>query len=94
VILNRAQRDSVALDVLSAALALCLLDNGWRLISQPGAIYLELGKGNVEPASIIAAIKSGSLSVVGWRSYRADKGIGDWPLVTQVSVQPVPTHAN
>jgi Zn-dependent protease with chaperone function len=94
MLLNRAQRESVALDVLSDALALCLLDNGWRLISRPGAIYLELGEGKVEPSSIIAAMKSGSLSVVGWRSYRADKGIGDWPLVNQVSVQPIPIQAD
>lgn len=86
--LGRAQRDAMAVDVLFCAFALCLLDRGWKLIVEPGTMYLEYGSNKVEPSGVISGIKSGELSVLAWRSYRAQREMGDWPLASPVPTQP------
>jgi hypothetical protein len=83
-ILNQSQRIACAYDVLFCAFALCLFDNGWKLIAQPGNLILENGASTVDPASVIGALRNGTLSVVAWGSFRAERGIGDWPLAAQV----------
>lgn len=78
--LNLQQRIACAYDVLFCAFALCLLENGWKLITKPGYLALENGASTVDPAFVIGALKSGALTVVSWRSFRTERGIGDWPL--------------
>jgi heat shock protein HtpX len=90
--LNPAQRAGRALDVLYCALALCLLDNGWTLISVPGDIHLEKDGHRVEPSQVIREIRTGKLTVAGWIQYRAERGIGDWPLAAAAAA-PVSAQA-
>jgi Zn-dependent protease with chaperone function len=78
--LNRAECDAKAMNALYCAFALCLLDHGWKVHSQPGILYLEHGENKVEPGEVISAIKAGKLQVPEWESYCAQRGIGDWPL--------------
>jgi heat shock protein HtpX len=94
--LNPAQRTARALDILYCAFGLCLLDNGWQIKSQPGALALEQGENRVEPSDVLSAIKNGTLSVVQWTEYRAQRGIGDWPLAAPAPEPvdvPVPAEA-
>lgn len=78
--LNQGQRDARALDILTCALALCLLQNGWKLTVEPGNLVLESGEAKVGPGGVIGAIRAGKFSVVDWSNFRAQHGIGDWPL--------------
>lgn len=87
--LNQAQCNAKALEVLFCALTLCLLDGGWKLVCEPGATYLESGGNKVEPGGVISAIKSGKMSVTEWEAYRAERGLGNWPLGASLSPQPI-----
>lgn len=83
--LDQSQRIASAYDVLFCVLALCLLENGWKLIAQPGYLTLENGASTVDPAKVIGAIRNGTLSVVAWRDFCAEHGIGDWPLAASTA---------
>jgi hypothetical protein len=83
--LDQTQRFASAYDVLFCVLVLCLLENGWKLIAQPGYLTLENGASTVDPAKVIGAIRNGTLSVVAWRDFRAERGIGDWPLAASTA---------
>ncbi|WP_162601633.1 M48 family metalloprotease [Occallatibacter savannae] len=78
----QAQRMAIAIDVLFCAFALTLMDNGWSLITSPGVLQLQNGDASIDPASVIGLIQSGGLSIVEWRTFRAERSIGDWPLAT------------
>jgi heat shock protein HtpX len=78
--LNQSQRIAAAYDILFCAFALSLLENGWTLITRPGHLALECGGLSVDPATVIGELRSGKLSVVDWKSFRAKNGIGDWTL--------------
>jgi hypothetical protein len=82
MLLNMAQRDTKALEILSCALALCFFDNGWKLVYQPGLLYLECSESKVEPGAIISAMKAGKLSAAEWESTCAKWGIGGKPLAS------------
>jgi Zn-dependent protease with chaperone function len=83
--LNQTQRVACAIDVLFSAFALCLLRNGWKLTTLPGPIILENGKSAIDPGAVIGAIRAGTLSVVAWKSFRAERGILDWPLAAPIA---------
>jgi heat shock protein HtpX len=89
---NPAQRAARAVSILYCAFGLCLLENGWKLKSTPDGFVLEQGENLVQPGEVFAGIKSGALSVVEWRNYRAQRGIGDWPLAAPAAA-PVPVAA-
>lgn len=74
------QREARAMDVLFSALALCLVDHGWKLITQPGVLYLESGDSKIQPGETIAAIKAGKLSAQEWEAYCVERGMTDWVL--------------
>ena len=80
--LDRKQRESKALEVLSNALALCLLDHGWNLILIPGTFRLECGDAKLEPATTIAAMRSGKLTLEQWHEQCAQNHIGDWRMAS------------
>jgi heat shock protein HtpX len=83
--LNESQRIASAYDILFCAFALCLLENGWKLITQPGNLTLENGTSTVDPATVMGELRTGKLSVVTWRSFRAERGIGEWALAAPVA---------
>jgi len=83
--LNQAQRIACAYDVLFCAFALCLLENGWKLITKPGNLTLENGTSTVDPASLMKELRTGKLTVVEWSSLRAKLGIGEWALAARVA---------
>lgn len=83
--LNQPQRIAFAYDVLFCAFALCLIENGWKLIAKPGYLILENGVSTLDPATVIGELRSGKLSVVTWRTFCAEFGIGDWPLAAPIA---------
>ncbi|MFZ1083514.1 MAG: M48 family metallopeptidase [Terracidiphilus sp.] len=86
--LHRSQRLAIAYEILLSAFALCLLANGWNLVTRPGYLALENGPFTVDPPQVIGDLKSGTLSVVAWRSFRAERSIGDWPLFDPIAALP------
>jgi Zn-dependent protease with chaperone function len=82
--LNPSQQDADALNVLTSAFALCLLENGWKLIAEPGNLVLESGEAKISPSGVIGTIRAGKLSAAEWSSFCEQRGIGDWPLVSSV----------
>jgi len=86
--LHPAQITAKAMDVLFCAFALCLLDNGWRLISQPGAQYLENGENKIEPGTVLSELKSGKLTGAEWSAFREQRQIGDWSLASSSQAEP------
>lgn len=83
---NLNQRMARAYDILFSALALCLLDNGWKLGLNPGELVFEKGESKLNIGSTLKDMRSGKLSIVEWGQYRAQHGIGNWPLA---AAQPV-----
>ena len=83
--LNQAQRIAAACDILFCAFAVCLLDNGWKLITEPGNMTLVNGERTVDPGAVIGNLRTGKLTVVAWKTFRAEHGIGDWPLTVAVA---------
>lgn len=79
-LLNLTQREARAIDALYCVFALCLLDHGWKLHSQPGVLYLVKDENKLDPGRAISAIKAGAPAVKDWSSYCVQQGIGDWPL--------------
>jgi heat shock protein HtpX len=77
---NQSQRMARANDILFSAFALCLVDNGWNLIAEPGNFVLVRNESKIDPGSVVGSIRAGRLSVVDWSGFRAQHGIGDWPL--------------
>jgi heat shock protein HtpX len=84
--LNHQQRLAGAGNVLFCAFALCLLDNGWKLNTEHGNLILMNGEATVDPGLVMGSLRSGKLTVVEWKNFRAEHGIGDWPLATPVAV--------
>ncbi|MGA9673382.1 MAG: M48 family metallopeptidase [Terracidiphilus sp.] len=83
--LNQSQRIACACDVLFCAFALCLLEHGWNLITQPGYLTLKNGTSAVDPATVLGELRTGKLSVVTWASFRAEHAIGDWTLAAPIA---------
>jgi heat shock protein HtpX len=82
---SQSQRIAGAYDILFCAFATCLLDNGWNLITEPGNISLVKGEAIVDPGAVIGSLRSGKLTVVEWKNFRTEHGIGDWLLATPVA---------
>jgi heat shock protein HtpX len=86
--LDLKQRVARANDILFSAFALCLVDNGWNLVAEPGNFALEKDAHKIDPGGVVGAIRAGKLSVVDWCAFRAQHGIADWPLAV-LAVAPV-----
>ncbi len=83
--LNNAQRLAIASEVLFCAFATCLLDHGWKLVTKPGIRMLVNGDMTIDPGLVIGSLRTGKLTVVEWKSFRAERAIGDWPLAATIS---------
>lgn len=81
---NQAERVASAYDVLFCAFSACLLDNGWKLITEPGNLTLVNGETTVDPGAVIGSLRTGKLTIVEWKNFRGERGIGDWRLAAPV----------
>jgi Zn-dependent protease with chaperone function len=76
VLLTREQRTERAANLLSTALALQLIDQGWTLRIDPGQMSLDSGDSRVIPAECIAEIRSGKMTRDAWREWCQAIGAG------------------
>jgi heat shock protein HtpX len=83
--LDEPQRIAVASEVLFCAFAICLFENGWKLVTRPGYLVLENGTSSVDPVAVMGNLRSGKLTVVEWRTFCSTRGIGDWPLAAPIA---------
>ena len=77
---NRDERNAKALAILASALALSMIDHGWKLVIQPGTFYFGSGDDQHNPFEMVANLKAGKLTKQQWDSFCAQKGIGEWAL--------------
>jgi len=80
-VLKQAQRDEAAAAVLRCALAICLVENGWTLVSRPGVFYLENGGNRLVPGEVVPAIRAGKMTAEEWQMLCSEKGLGNWTLL-------------
>jgi hypothetical protein len=66
MLLTREQRAGRAFDLLRQALALALLDAGWKLCARPGEFHFEREGRRIAPEEVVREIRSGSLSAEAW----------------------------
>jgi heat shock protein HtpX len=86
VFLEKDQRDARALELLSWALALSLLDHGWKLVIEPGSFLMESGDCQLEPGALIGAMKAGKLTSEQWGAQCSQFGISALPLAPSLSM--------
>jgi heat shock protein HtpX len=77
---NRDDRNAKAIDILSSALTLSMIDHGWKLVIQPGTFYLDSSDDQHDPFEMVANLKAGRLTNQQWDSFCTQKGIGEWAL--------------
>lgn len=75
VLLTREQRAQRAGKLLSTALTLVMIEDGWTLNMQPGEFHISRGDERVVPDAIIKAMREGTLSTGLWRDWCAQRGI-------------------
>jgi Zn-dependent protease with chaperone function len=81
-LLTREQRAGRAAEVVGYALALALIDHGWKLHLQPGQSFIESEDGiRINPQSVVAQLCKGNLKADTWLELCQKKAIGDFPLV-------------
>jgi heat shock protein HtpX len=85
--LSDQQREARALNIVFIAVALSLVDHGWSVRSQPGVFYFDRGEKSLDPGELIGDMKSGKMTAEGWAAFRAENGIGEWPLVPLEALQ-------
>jgi len=91
---NRDRRDAKALEILSRALTLSLIDHGWKLVMSPGTFYLESSGTRHDPFGMVGRLKTGKMSNADWEAFCSEQGVGEWPLGrAPVSSQTVPATA-
>jgi hypothetical protein len=85
-LLTREQRAGRAAEWIGHALALALIDHGWKLHLQPGQIYLESENGSrINPRAAIAELRNGNQKPDAWLQFCETNAIGDWPLAPQAA---------
>jgi heat shock protein HtpX len=80
MLLTREQRIERAAHVLRAALTVVLCDRGWQIHATPGEFYLECGQSRIAPPEVVAQIRSGTITPIGWSEQCRSLGITDVPL--------------
>ena len=89
-------RIALASAVLGAAVALLLVQQGWKPCAVPGeAVVLQRGKDQLWPLNIVASLKSGELSADIWQHQCSALGIQGMDLgkATKPATQVLPRPA-
>lgn len=69
ILLTREQRSERAAKLLTAALTLALIENGWNLNVQPGDFQLSRGEERLTPGNIVITLRGGKLNAKQWRDW-------------------------
>lgn len=80
MLLAPEQRIERARSLLATAVALAMLNNGWKLHSLPGEFYLERGCEQVNPFDLVFQLSNGTISPEAWTIKCKELGIEAAPL--------------
>jgi hypothetical protein len=80
MLLTAPQRVERARQLLSTAVALALIGNGWKLHSRPGEFHLEKNTDQLNPYQLIAELSNGTISNDSWITKCKELGIDSIPL--------------
>jgi Zn-dependent protease with chaperone function len=75
MLLTPEQRAGRAAFLLGEALALALWDAGWQLCSKPGEFQFERNGEQIDPAALIAGLRSGQVSPAAWAEWCRSAGL-------------------
>lgn len=75
MLLRPDQRIERARSLLSVALGLTLVNNGWTLHSRPGEFYLSRGHEQVDPNDLVRQLSDGAISKEAWPAKCREMGI-------------------
>jgi len=81
MLLTREQRVERARSLLSTALGLALVNNGWKVHSSPGEFHLDRGDEQIDPHRLVLEISDGVISKEAWAMKCKALGIDGIPLV-------------
>jgi heat shock protein HtpX len=84
MLLTPEQRSQRAARMLSIALGLLMLENGWELQCSPGVFHLERGQQTVNPFVVVNQMVAGKLSRDAWAQQCRDLGLPASMLFPQV----------
>jgi heat shock protein HtpX len=79
-LLTREERAQRAADLLAIGLALALVDHGWQLYAQPGALDLRQGDEHLNPFALVRQLRSGKLKKEEWLNRCAALNISAYPF--------------
>jgi heat shock protein HtpX len=82
MLLTPEQRIERARSLLSTALALALVNNGWKLHSRPGEFHLDRDDEQLDPYKLMLQLSDGVITRDAWANKCRDCGIEDIPLTT------------
>lgn len=81
MLLTPEQRIERARSLMSTALALALVNNGWKLHSRPGEFHLDRDDEQLDPYKLTLQLSDGAISTDAWAKKCSDFGIEDVPLI-------------
>jgi heat shock protein HtpX len=81
MLLTPEQRIERARSLLSTALALALVNNGWKLHSRPGEFHLDKGTEQINPYKLMLQLSDGAIAKDAWLTQCRSFEIEDIPLV-------------
>jgi heat shock protein HtpX len=84
MLLTPEQRVERARSLLSAALGLALVKNGWNLHATPGEFHLDHGDEKLDPHKLVREISDGIISQQSWTAKCNALGIREIPLAVPV----------
>jgi hypothetical protein len=87
ILLNKAKRETRALEILRMAVAVCLVEHGWTLHIAPAVAYVEHDGVRLVAGEVVAKLKSGAISPSDWEEFCAKNGVGDWSLAGVAAVK-------
>jgi hypothetical protein len=82
--LTPEQRVERARSLLSTALGLALVKNGWNLHATPGEFHLDHGDEKLDPHKLVREISDGVISQQSWTAKCNALGIGEILLAVPV----------
>jgi len=75
MLLTRQQRNQRALDLFGVAVGQVLVENGWKLIAQPGVFSLERDGRIVQPVVMVHELAAGKITPEAWVQQMAELGV-------------------
>jgi heat shock protein HtpX len=86
MLLSGEQRAESALQVIECGVNLSLVENGWKLVSQPGIFHFCRGEERIQTHQVVGDLIPGKMSGEEWRERCERLGIAELRLAPEVEV--------